>query len=131
MDLDLIRTEDRLKFSIYRKATSKDRYIMANSFHHTSHKAAAFHSMIYRAISIALEPEELEEEKSRIYKIAAVNGCDLAFVDKTFHRHQRAQNRRNNTALEPLDSTKRRIYLLFYPAILNQLKRSLSTFRSL
>ena len=96
-----------LKFSIYRKTTSKDRYIVRELFYHTSHKAAAFHSMAYRAISIPLGPVELEEEKSRIYKIAAVNDYDLAFVDKIFHRHQRAQNRRNNTTLEPLDSTKR------------------------
>ena len=63
-----------------------------------------------------------------IYKITAVNGYDLAFVDKIFHRHQRAQNRKNNTTLEPLDSTKRRICLPFYPAITNHFKRILKPF---
>ena len=75
LDLKIHRKEDdSIIFLIYRKPTNTDRYIMESSFHHRTHKAAAFNSMIYRTLNIPLEEKERKEELDKIYQIAAVNG---------------------------------------------------------
>lgn len=71
--LDLLILHNKngdISFDIYRKPTSSDRFITADSYHHTSHKYAAFNSMIFRMCNIPLSPENFELEKQRIYSIA-------------------------------------------------------------
>ena len=77
-----------LKFSVYRKPTSKDQYIMEKSFHRTPHQEAAFHSMVHRAISISMEPKEFEDEEQKIHQIVGVNGYDPPFVERIFQQDQ-------------------------------------------
>ena len=75
LDLKIHRKEDdSINFSIYRKSTSTDRYIMESSFHHRTHKTAAFNSMIHRALNIPLKEKERKEALEKIYQIATVNG---------------------------------------------------------
>ncbi|XP_062539053.1 uncharacterized protein LOC134207348 [Armigeres subalbatus] len=64
LDLLITRKEDNtLKFGIYRKPTSTDRYIISESNHFGAQKQAAFHSMAHRLFNIPMEEMEFEAEK--------------------------------------------------------------------
>ncbi|XP_055614997.1 uncharacterized protein LOC129761303 [Toxorhynchites rutilus septentrionalis] len=64
LDLYITRKEDnRLKFGIYRKPTSTDRYITSDSNHFGAQKQAAFHSMVYRLLNIPMERDDYIAEK--------------------------------------------------------------------
>lgn len=123
--LDLLITrknDDTLKFGIYRKPTSTDRYITSDSNHFGAQKQAAFHSMAYRLYSIPMEKEEFAIERDHIYEAADVNGYDKEFVNKIFRKHKRKKQRRDITTLQPTGEKIKRISLPFYPRITNPMK---------
>lgn len=66
-----------------------------------------------------------QEEKTRIYKAADVNGYDNEFVNKILRKHKRKRNRKNITTLEPITDQVRRISLPFYPKVTNPIKTTL------
>ncbi|XP_062715519.1 uncharacterized protein LOC134291590 [Aedes albopictus] len=71
LDLMISRNEDNtLKFGIYRKPTSTDRYITSDSNHFGAQKQAAFHSMAHRLYNVPLDSVEFKEEQNRIYAAA-------------------------------------------------------------
>ncbi|XP_062557698.1 uncharacterized protein LOC134222553 [Armigeres subalbatus] len=74
LDLLITRKEDNtLKFGIYRKPTSTDRYIISESNHFGAQKQAAFHSMAHRLFNIPMEEMEFEAEKMKIHEAAKLN----------------------------------------------------------
>ncbi|XP_055527924.1 uncharacterized protein LOC129720461 [Wyeomyia smithii] len=126
--LDLLITRkdnNKLKFGIYRKPTSTDRYITADSNHFGGQKQAAFHSMAHRIFNIPMEEQEFLAEKETIYKAAELNGYDKQFVDKILRKHERKKHRRDATTLIPENEEIRRVSLPFYPTITNPLKHTL------
>lgn len=63
LDLLISRNDDdMLKFGIYRKPTSTDRYITADSNHYGTQKKAAFHSMAHRLHNVLMDNIEFNEE---------------------------------------------------------------------
>ncbi|XP_053692163.1 uncharacterized protein LOC128740627 [Sabethes cyaneus] len=82
LDLRISIKEDKtLKFGIYRKQTSTDRFITSDSNHFGAQKQAAFHSMAHRLFNIPMEKEEFNAEREKIHKIAEQNGYDSNFID--------------------------------------------------
>ncbi|XP_062708533.1 uncharacterized protein LOC134288261 [Aedes albopictus] len=126
LDLLISRKEDStLKFGIYRKPTSTDRYITSDSNHFGAQKQAAFHSMAHRLFNVPMAKEEFEEEKDRIYSAAEVNGYDKPFVDKIIRKHKRKTQRNSITTLQPDTKEVKRVSLPFYPKITNPIKTTL------
>ncbi|XP_055590291.1 uncharacterized protein LOC129742418 [Uranotaenia lowii] len=102
LDLLIQRKEDNtLKFGIYRKPTSTDRYITVDSNHFGAQKQAAFHSMAHRLYHIPMEKPEFEEEKQKIYEAGIVNGYDYEFVRKILRKHARKKHRSDTTTFRP------------------------------
>ncbi|XP_062703744.1 uncharacterized protein LOC134286184 [Aedes albopictus] len=84
LDLLITKNEDNsLKFGIYRKPTSTDRYITSDSNHFGAQKQAAFHSMAHRLYNVPMESVEFKEEQERIYAAAEVNGYAVAAAAAT------------------------------------------------
>ena len=126
LDLLITRKEDRtLKFGIYRKPTSTDRYITSDSNHFGGQKQAAFHSMAHRLYNIPMENAEFAEEKEHIHKAAEVNGYEEGFVNKILQTHRRKRHRRMSTTLQPEREEIKRVSLPFYPKITNPIKATL------
>ncbi|XP_055622042.1 uncharacterized protein LOC129765657 [Toxorhynchites rutilus septentrionalis] len=126
LDLYITRKEDnRLKFGIYRKPTSTDRYITSNSNHFGAQKQAAFHSMVYRLLNIPMERDDYIAEKNRIYHAAELNGYKRCFVEKILWKHEKKKWRKNNTTLEPEKEQHKRISLPYYPKITNTVQSTL------
>ncbi|XP_053692160.1 uncharacterized protein LOC128740623 [Sabethes cyaneus] len=127
--LDLLvsrKNDNTLKFSIYRKPTSTDRYITCDSNHFGAQKQAAFHSMAHRLVSIPMERTDFIEEKTKIYDAANLNGYGKEFVDKIIRTHERKQHRQNATTLQPKRNNVERISMPFCPKITNPIKNALS-----
>ena len=123
LDLLITRKENnRIKFGIYRKPTSTDRYITADSNHFGAQKQAAFHSMAHRLFNIPLEKCEFDAERERIHKAAYQNGYDRKFVDKILRKHQRKKHRQDATTFQPDKKELARISLPFHPNITNSIK---------
>uniref|UniRef100_A0A8D8WUJ8 Reverse transcriptase domain-containing protein n=1 Tax=Cacopsylla melanoneura TaxID=428564 RepID=A0A8D8WUJ8_9HEMI len=76
LDLTIMRIQDQLEFSIYRKATCTDTVINKQSNHPDHIKYSAFFSMIHRLISVPMSVENYFKELSIIYTIAENNGYD-------------------------------------------------------
>jgi uncharacterized protein (UPF0335 family) len=126
LDLMVSRKGDNsLKFSIYRKPTSTDRYITSDSNHFGAQKQAAFHSMTHRLFNIPMEKEDFEAEKLQIYQAAALNGYDKEFVNKIIRKHERKKHRQNATTLQPVKEETRRVSLPFYPKVTNAVQAAL------
>lgn len=126
LDLLITRKEDdTLKFGIYRKPTSTDRYITSDSNHFGAQKQAAFHSMSHRLFNIPMEKAEFEAERRKIREAAALNGYDEAFINKILRKHARKKFRQDTTSLEPEKEEVTRISMPFHPKITNVLQGAL------
>lgn len=64
-------------YSIYRKASNTGIFINGLSFHHVSHKYAAFHSLIHRLLSIPLSSHNFKTEADFISELARRNSIHL------------------------------------------------------
>ncbi|XP_053699016.1 uncharacterized protein LOC128745987 [Sabethes cyaneus] len=126
LDLLITKKQDNtLKFGIYRKPTSTDRYITSDSNHFGAQKQAAFHSMAHRLVHIPMEEEDFIAEKENIYKAAKINGYDKQFVDRIIRVHERKKHKQNVTTLQPERENIERISIPFYPKITNPIKNIL------
>lgn len=128
LDLLVSRTADnKLKFGIYRKPTSTDRYITSDSNHYGAQKQAAFHSMVHRLFSIPMEKDDFVAERDKIHNAAVVNGYGKEFVDKILRKHQRKKHRLDATTLRPEKEEAQRISLPFYPKLTNPVQAVLKS----
>lgn len=126
LDLMTTRKEDgTVKFGIYRKPTSTDRYITSDSNHFGAQKQAAFHSMAHRLYNVPMEEQEFAEEKDRIYKAAELNGYEKEFTKRILQKHKRKKHLKNITTLQPEKEVTKRIRLPFYPSVTNPIKNTL------
>ncbi|XP_053690925.1 uncharacterized protein LOC128739464 [Sabethes cyaneus] len=126
LDLIITKKEDNtLKFGIYRKPTSTDRYITSDSNHYGAQQQAAFHAMAHRLVSIPMEKEDFVTERDKIYEAARINGFDNNFVDKIIRLHERKRHRKNVTTLQPQKDDVQRISMPFYPKATNPIKQRL------
>ncbi|XP_055605896.1 uncharacterized protein LOC129754060 [Uranotaenia lowii] len=126
LDLLIQRKEDNtLKFGIYRKPTSTDRYITVDSNHFGAQKQAAFHSMAHRLYNIPMEKPEFEEEKQKIYEAGIVNGYDYEFVRKILRKHARKKHRSDTTTFRPEKGESYRVSLPFHPKLTNGISKIL------
>ncbi|XP_062704231.1 uncharacterized protein LOC134286613 [Aedes albopictus] len=126
LDLMISKTEEnRLKYAIYRKPTSTDRYITSDSHHFGAQQQAAFHSMAHRLYNIPMEREDFVEERNKIHRAGELNGYNREFVDKILRKHERKKHRRNATTLKPEKEEVKRISLPFYPKISNPIHATL------
>jgi hypothetical protein len=74
LDLNIHRNLNKLDIGIYRKPTSTDVVIPHSSNHPASHKSAAFHYTLDRALRLPLTDEEKQKEIKVIKTIATNNG---------------------------------------------------------
>jgi hypothetical protein len=122
LDVMVERSIDRLVFDVYRKPTSTQRYITADSYHPQCHKNAAFNSMAHRMCNFQLSPQNYENEKKKILEIGRVNGYPANQIQKIIRKHEDTTSRRNLTTLSPIETKKgKRISILFYPGITNKI----------
>ncbi|XP_055589699.1 uncharacterized protein LOC129741910 [Uranotaenia lowii] len=127
LDLLISRKDDStVKFGIYRKPTSTDRYITGDSNHFGAQKQAAFHSMAHRLFNIPMENSEFESEKERILLAANLNGYDEKFVYKILRKHERKRFRSNATTFKPEKEESQRVSLPFHPPLTNGIRKILS-----
>ncbi|XP_055590415.1 uncharacterized protein LOC129742532 [Uranotaenia lowii] len=126
LDLLISRNEDNtIKFEIYWKPTSTDRYITVDSRHFGAQKQAASHSIAHRLYHIPLEKPEFEDEKQKIFDAGIVNGNDNDFVLKILHKHARKKHRSDATTLTPDKEESQRVSLPFYPKLTNGISQIL------
>lgn len=122
LDLNIETTQDgSLDFSVFRKPTHTDRYITVDSHHHETHKAAAFHSMVYRLLNIPMSDRNYNNEKDYIYNVAKINGYSCAFVDNVFQHQTRLRHTRQRTTLSTNREPHKIISLPFFPKVTNPL----------
>ena len=81
LDLTIERLNNRHCFSVFRKPTFTDTIINRKSHHPWSHKLAAFHSMIHRAVSLPLNKTNFHKEIKQIKKIAINNDYETKLID--------------------------------------------------
>lgn len=110
---------NNLTFEIYRKSTNVDRYIPSNSHHCFSQKMASFNCMIHRMLSIPMNTEKQQEERSRITEIAKVNGYGEYLIKKIIAKKTKKKTRKEKTTLLPQEKEieNKRIMLPYCPPL--------------
>ena len=78
LDITISTTEKGYDFKIYRKETTTDHVIPSDSRHHPSHKLAAFHSMLNRALNICREPRPGNQNHQ--------THCSKKWIRRKYHR---------------------------------------------
>jgi hypothetical protein len=102
--------KNQLIFDVYRKPTSTKIYITADTIHPQSRKNANLHSMAHRLCNFNLSEEKYLKEKDTIVQIGKINGYQREIIRK-YENIRRRQ------------PTKKIIYVPFFPAITNKLKK--------
>jgi hypothetical protein len=108
LDLSVSRTnEGGIEFDIYRKPTDNQLFIRSDSYHHPSHKHAAFHSMFYRLFNIPMSQVNFIKEKDYIMETGKVNGYDEKILMRIFNKQRRKFENREFSSLTRIeDSTE-------------------------
>lgn len=128
LDISLIRKDRVVHFDIYRKPSNTSRYITSDSFCPTSHKMAAFHSMIHRMVNIPLPIEHYMKEVETIKEFARMNGYRENIVDKLIRKHQKQKRYKDLTTLKKeKEENGRRVCFNFAPPITNKIADTLHT----
>lgn len=99
LDLIIQKRNRNIIFDIFRKPTSTGLFIRKDSYHHQSHQAAAFHSMIHKLLNIPLSEENYQKELRNIENLAILNGYTKAFVHRILKKHKRKKEIQNITTL--------------------------------
>lgn len=86
LDLTITRCSNKLNFNVYRKPTSTDTIIPANSCHPIQTKYAVFHSFINRLLNLPLSKIDYINEINTIKLIAKNNDYDPTIIDKIIER---------------------------------------------
>jgi hypothetical protein len=87
LDLTIIRKNNKHAFNIYRKPTYTDTTIHNSSQHPTTHKLAAYHSMVHRLLSIPMNKKHYNKELTTIKQIAKNNGYTHEIIDTIVKKH--------------------------------------------
>lgn len=87
LDLNITRTNNSLKFSIYHKPTSTDSTIHFSSNHPYNQKLAAFHSYFSRLFAIPLNEHDFMQELNIIRQIGSNNGYPQKLLNKLYFKH--------------------------------------------
>jgi hypothetical protein len=99
LDLNIHRNLNKLDMGIYRKPTRTDVVIPHSSNHPASHKSAAFHYMLDRALRLFLTDEEKQKEITVIKTIATNNGYTFHDIEKSYNRQKRENKNKNISTL--------------------------------
>lgn len=83
LDLELLRTNDRLEYKIYRKPTNNMSFIHRYSSQPKQIKQSAFRSMFLRALNV-VSPRYLDEEIDLIYRVGYKHQFDKLFLDRCY-----------------------------------------------
>lgn len=129
LDVLAVRNEnDEIEFDVYRKPTTTERYITADSQHPLEHKLAAFHSMIHRLVNLPLSDERFDTEKQYILRVAQVNGFSEGMIEnlirKKTNRVYQLQNTTHRRDYEP--KLSRMVVATYHPATNDKLGKALN-----
>lgn len=105
LDLTITRLDSSFQYQIYRKPTTTDATIHADSHHPFPQKMAAYNSFIHRLLTVPLEPRDFHEETNTIKHIAKANGYTYSMIDNLIKKHRKRlhnkiakpSNNRDNT----------------------------------
>lgn len=125
LDISLIRKNNRVQFDIYRKPSNTSRYITNDSFCPTSHKLAAFHSMVYRLVNIPLSNECYIKEVNTIKEYATVNGYREDTINKLIKKHTEQKKHKDLTTFKKEKEMNKRVSFNFSPPITNKIADTL------
>ncbi len=90
LDLMLKRTSSgSIDISVFRKPTATSRFITRESYCPTSHKMAAFHSMVSRLCRLPLSINNFMNELTHIKETAIINGFGVSDVEDIVQKHSR------------------------------------------
>lgn len=80
LDLTLTKNNNKFQFNIYRKPTTTDIVIPADSHHPRTHKMASFNSLLHRLLISPLNDEDFKEEISTLKYKASANGYNSEII---------------------------------------------------
>ena len=124
LDVNIHRTNNDLKFNVYRKPTNNELYIHNYSFHEYKVKQSIFLSMYIRAFRIC-SPEFLQEEINHIFKCGRKLCYEDNFLEKAYKKAKYIVN--NQRVKEKIRKNNEAVLVLPYHKQLECIKPLLRT----
>jgi hypothetical protein len=124
LDVLVIRSFDKLNFTIYRKPTQNNRYLHFKSNHPPQVKRAVVISLVDRALNICSD-SHITAELNFIKDILFGNGYPILFINNVINCRLKRHSRKINDSL-PCDISDKPlniIYLSYIPKITTNLKK--------
>lgn len=126
LDLELLKINNKIDISVYRKPTNTKRYITSDSHCPIQQKMAAFHSLVYRLCNLPLSPQNFINELQYIKSVAEINGYDPTNIDFLVNKHSRNIRLNNLTTLfsqnkKLKNSEINRVKMCYAPGLSNKL----------
>ena len=124
LDVLVIRSFDKLNFTIYRKPTQNNRYLHFKSNHPPQVKRAVVISLVDRALNICSD-SNITAELNFIKDILFGNGYPILFINSVINCRLKRHSRKINDSLpsEMSDKPLNIIYLPYIPKITTNLKK--------
>ena len=97
LDLTVTKYVNKFHYKIYRKPTTTDITIHADSHHPYSQKIADYNSFVHRLVTIPLNQKDFQDELDIIRHIAIANGYKISMIDRLLKRHLYKTRSHHNT----------------------------------
>ena len=114
LDLQIIRSENKLQFDIFRKPTTTDNIIPYQSAHPMNLKLSAFHSLFLRLLSIPLTHNAYNTDLYTIRTIAKNNGFPDSVIENLYQKVKHKLALRRITALDIIKTGQKKYFSLPY-----------------
>ena len=113
LDLSVRRNADCITYKIYRKPTTTDITVHADSFHPYTQKMAPFNAFVNRLLTIPMNQEDFQDEVNIIKHIAVNNGYKSDIIDNLIRKHRNKMERKSK-----LDGKKDRYISVEYANVI-------------
>lgn len=115
LDLTITKLNNQHKFAIYRKPSTSDVIIHADSCHPDRYKKSFFNAMTYRILRTPLQPHDIQKELNILRQIATANGYEIGLVDKIYNKNKLAiKNKNQGTNKKEKDKDKIKYIPMIY-----------------
>ena len=89
LDITMSKNKQKFEFNIYRKPTTTDIVIHADSHNPFSQKMASFHYFVHGLLTVPLNENNYNNEIHRLKHTAIVNGYNSNIIDNLINKHKK------------------------------------------
>ena len=122
LDADIhVRSDNTIKFKVYRKATHTNQYLSFQSHHHISHKLSVVRTLVDRAESVVTDPADKQAEMTVITEALQACGYPKWTIEATKKKVETSKERKQTSLTK--EKNKGHVTLPYIRGLSERLRR--------